>query len=527
MARADQGDTVWTCRKRLNLTALPDSQRSVQRFPKILALGLGLLSATGFAPLNLWPVLLLCLAATMHLVISAPDLRSALARGYWFGVGQFALALNWIAGAFRYQDSMPVWLGWGAVVLLAFYLAIYPAMAAGLAWRHGRARLSVFILFFAAAWIATEWLRASLFTGFAWNPLGLSLVDSGAIARAVGTYGLSGVACLAAGGMLLLYRRDWIAAAAAMSLPLLSALASFAIVPGPTDGPPQPLVYIVQPNIGQGEKHSAESETAHFERYAALTQKPGSTPRLMFWPESAAPGFIESEAWGRARVASVLGPDDVLLTGGDALVYDKKGELVGAHNSVFAVLPDATLQLRYDKAHLLPYGEYVPFRAIMEPLGLSRLVPGDIDFLPGPGPQTFVIPGFGPRGIKAGIQICYEIVFSGHVVDRTKRPDFIFNPSNDAWFNAWGPVQFVAQARLRALEEGLPVIRATPTGISAIIDADGKIVRALPYEKPGFIEARLPRAHEPTLFARYGNILAFTFALFLTLIGIALRRSLR
>ncbi len=492
-----------------------------------MAFLLGLLSATGFAPLGLWPATLLSLALLMNLVVNAADLRGALARGYWFGVGQFALSLNWIAGAFRYQDSMPVWMGWVAVLLLSLFLALYPAMAAGLAWRHGRAKLPVFVLFFAVAWMATEWLRASLLTGFAWNPLGISFVDFAVGARWVGTYGLSGIVCLAAGGLLLVFRRQWLSGAAALSLLLFSALAGIEFLPSQNDRPPQPLIYVVQPNIGQGEKHAAESEMEHFQRYASLTKKPGPTPRLMLWPESAAPGFIEIEEWARKEVASLLGPQDVLLTGGDTLVYDKKGKLVGAHNSVFAVLPDATLVWRYDKSHLLPGGEYVPFRAVMEPLGLSRLVPGDIDFLSGPGPQTYTLPQFGRAGLKVGIQICYEIVFSGHVVDRANRPDFIFNPSNDAWFSAWGPVQFLDQARLRAIEEGLPVIRATPTGISAIIDANGKIVKSLPDQMAGVIEARLPPAHAPTLFARHGNILPFALAVFLTLIGIALRPRLR
>ncbi len=133
------------------------------------------------------------------------------------------------------------------------------------------------------------------------------------------------------------------------------------------------------------------------------------------------------------------------------------------------------------------------------------------------------MPGFG----KVGFQICYEVIFSGQVVERANRPAFIFNPSNDAWFGSWGPPQHLAQARLRAVEEGLPVVRSTPTGISAIVDADGRILHALPYREAGFIEARLPLAHQPTLFARLGNILPLGFTIVLAMTGIALRRRLR
>jgi apolipoprotein N-acyltransferase len=162
-------------------------------------------------------------------------------------------------------------------------------------------------------------------------------------------------------------------------------------------------------------------------------------------------------------------------------------------------------------------------RWLLEPLGATRLVPGTVDFLAGPGARSIAVPGFG----KVGVQICYEIIFSGAVIDRANRPDFLFNPSNDAWFGAWGPPQHLAQARLRAIEEGISVVRSTPTGISAIIDPQGRILESLPYQKAGFIEARLPKSDPPTLFARFGNMLSFGFAALLFGLGIALTRKRR
>jgi apolipoprotein N-acyltransferase len=183
----------------------------------------------------------------------------------------------------------------------------------------------------------------------------------------------------------------------------------------------------------------------------------------------------------------------------------------------------------YDKAHLVPYGEYLPLPWLLKPLGLARLVPGDLDFWPGPGPQTMTV-SVGGKPVKVGMQICYEIIFSGQVADRQNRPDFIFNPSNDAWFGTIGPPQHLAQARLRAIEEGLPVVRATPTGISAVIDADGRIVESLPLGTAGRIDARLQVAKAPTLFARYGNIMPLAFAALLiafALLPLARRRIAR
>ena len=217
-------------------------------------------------------------------------------------------------------------------------------------------------------------------------------------------------------------------------------------------------------------------------------------------------------------------PGDVLLLGALKLEFDKaEGRAVGARNSVFAMDSQRELLGRYDKAHLVPYGEYLPMRPVLEAVGLSRLAPGDFDFWPGPGARSIDLGRFG----KAGLQVCYEIIFSGQVIDRDNRPDFIFNPSNDAWFGSWGPPQHLAQARLRAIEEGLPVIRSTPTGISAVIDANGSIRAQVPMAQAGRIDSRLPQANAPTLFARHGNILPLGLALILLLSAIAIRSRAR
>jgi apolipoprotein N-acyltransferase len=489
----------------------------VNRNPKLLALAAGLISATGFAPLNLWPVTLFACWLVISLIRDAPTLKSALARGYWFGFGNFAFGLNWIAGAFRFQETMPVWLGYVAVIALAFYLAVYPAMAAGVAWR-GRKHPVAFVLFFAFAWVLTEYLRATMFTGFAWNPIGVIWVTTpvAGLARWIGTYGLSGLVMLEA-GLVMVALRDrskwpW-AIGFVVGLPLMGWLAATGDA-----GTTTRTVRVVQANIGQAIKQDSAFDEHNFEALARLTGEPGPTPRLILWPEAAVPYFLEEERWARERIARLMGPADVLMTGGDALVYNVKGEVTAARNSLFAMTPDARLIARYDKSHLVPYGEYLPMRPILSAIGLSRLVPGDLDFLAGPGPLSYALPGFG----KVGVQICYEIIFSGNVVDSAHRPDFLFNPSNDAWFGTWGPPQHLAQARLRALEEGMPIVRATPTGISAVIDARGRIVTALPLGKAGFIQTTIPAVIAPTPFAIYGNILSIGFAFFLGTIGVAI-----
>jgi apolipoprotein N-acyltransferase len=490
--------------------------------PLAFAFLAGLASACGFEPLGLWPLSLAAFAVLLWLVRSAPGLRGALARGWWFGVGHFVLGLNWIATAFTYQAEMPASLGYVAVVLLSLYLAVYPAAAAGLAWRWGRRNDLVLVLVFASAWIVTEWLRATLFTGFAWNPLGVALVGTPVAwsARLVGTYGLSGLAALLAGALLLLALRKWRPAAAAAAGAALFTALGFA-AGGPSDAPPGPALRIVQPNIGQQDKWREGFEDENMARLERLSAWGKNEPRLLLWPEAAVTRPLENGLSDvghrmevlelRQQVAETLGDKDMLLTGGITWRSPDGLDVTSATNSVFAIDRSGRILGRYDKAHLVPYGEYLPMRPILSALGLSRLAPGALDFDPGPGPRTIDLPVIG----KAGFQLCYEIVFSGEVVDPKNRPAFLFNPSNDAWFGAWGPPQHLAQARLRGLEEGLPVLRSTPTGISAVIDADGRLLRSLPWRTAGIIDTRLPPPKPPTAFARLGNILPLLLALLL------------
>jgi apolipoprotein N-acyltransferase len=515
--------------------------RAASRYAPLLSLVLGAIAATGFAPLDLWPVALACLAAWMWLIHDAPTLRRALLSGWAFGVGHFAVGNNWIQHAFVFQDSMPHWLGYLAVLLLSLFLALYPMAAAGLAWRYGRtagrAPQASYVLLFAAAWIVTEWLRATLFTGYPWNPLAalwLPLPGVSHVAAWVGTYALSGLTVGVAGALLLAAVRQWRYPAIALGATALLALLAVPIPPPTPTSPTAPRVRVVQPDLGQEERPRDDYAEANLQALLALNGTPGPAPRLIVWPEGAVrymleDGYPASAYWrgtasfARMRIAAPLGPNDVVLTGGNAAQFDATGELTSATNSVFAIDARARIIGRYDKAHLVPYGEYLPARPILSRIGLNRLVPGEVDFIDGPGPRGMTIPLFG----TVGMQICYEIIFSGKVADRARRPAILFNPSNDAWYGSWGPPEFLAQARLRSIEEGLPMLRATPTGISAIIGADGTLLATVPANTAGAIELPLPAPYPPTLFARIGNLMAALVALALLALAIAIRRRAR
>lgn len=512
--------------------------------PLLLAPALGALAACGFQPVALWPLALLGTAGLLALAVRDQGAGRAVLIGWLWGVGHFCLGNNWIATAFTYQAKMPAWLGGIAVFLLSLYLAIFPALAALAGWT-ARRRRGAAVLAFAGAWIVTEWLRGWLFTGFPWNPLGVAALGGpgrAGLAQVLpwtGTYALSGIVALGAGLWWLAYHlrvRRPVCALALVALPL-AAMRLPAL--SPPDGPGRVAFTLVQPGIRQELLDNPAWFETHFQRLARLSQPgPPAGQRLVLWPESGVPDYLRdgypafyyaettfggSPALARARIGRVIGPGSMLLTG--AVDLELAGDrVVAARNVVTALDERGAVRASYAKAHLVPYGEYLPMRGLLEPLGLSRLVAGSLDFWPGPGPRTLDLGAWG----KAGVQICYEIVFSGQVVDRANRPDFLFNPSNDGWFGAFGPPQHLAQARLRAIEEGIPVLRATTNGISAVIDAQGIVRQTLPRPVAGKIEGFIPPAHVPTLFSRLGNALALGWAVILllsALLALKVRRS--
>ncbi|HSJ78134.1 MAG TPA: apolipoprotein N-acyltransferase, partial [Erythrobacter sp.] len=501
-------------------------------------------AACAYPPLHLWPLGLAALAGFVWLLHTAPTWQSALWRGWWFGWAHLTLANNWIATAFTHQAKMPEVLGWAAVPLLCIYLALYPAAAALAAHLIARRQpLWAFGFVLAGAWIVTEWLRGWLFTGYPWPPVGLMLLgswDTPGLARLLpwmGTYALSGVAVLLGCGVLAAITRR---RATDLIVPLVP-LAAIMLVPVTPSSDSERRYTLVQPYLPQSEINDPSKFEEHFARIATLTNPGRDVSRIVLWPESAIPDYLEDgyperfyqqmtagadPEFARKRIGGIIGPQSTLLSGVVNLDIGTRedGSLgaVSARNSVIALDGEGTINGSYAKSHLVPYGEYLPMRTILEPLGLSRLVAGAIDYEPGPGPRTLDL---GVHG-KAGIQICYEIVFSGAVADKSDRPDYIFNPSNDGWFGTWGPPQHLAQARMRALEEGLPVLRSTTTGISAVIDANGIVRGSIARGKADKLEGFVPPAHPPTLFARFGHWLTLGWALVLIALGFGLPRVL-
>jgi apolipoprotein N-acyltransferase len=321
---------------------------------------------------------------------------------------------------------------------------------------------------------------------------------------------MSGLVLLTAGAVWLGLQHRWrVTAGAAFAAVVLGTLLLGR--EGPPAAPAEEAktvsvaVRVIQPHVGDDEQQ--ESVLTHGDD--ADTH---AAPRVVLWPEGALSRYLDAKYAQAApqefisplELAPSLRPGDVLLTGGHSVILGPQGDDDVYHNSVFGVNSDGQLLWRYDKAHLVPFGEFLPLRPILSRLGLSGLVP--IDDSPGPGPRTFEVPGFKVDGrpLTVAVDICYEIIFPGRVVDEGHRPAFLFNPSNDAWFGSWEPLQHLAQAQLRAIEEGLPVIITTPDGISAVISPQGKILRRMARPRAGTIDTDLPAALPPTLFSRLG-----------------------
>ncbi len=518
-----------------------------ERRPGLASALLGLIAACGYPPLHAWWIALPALAILIAHIRTVPTWRGAVWRGWVFGLVHLTLANNWIATAFTHQAKMPEVLGWFAVPLLCLYLAVYPALAALIA--HLLARRSGPLAFgtvFAAAWIVTEWLRSWVFTGYPWPPLGLILLggwENPGLARALpwlGTYALSGAALICATLVVLAFSEN--RRRAAVSAWIIGALGAVMLLPiAQTNSQETAVRYtLVQPLIPQDEITDHTKFAEQFARTASLTMPGNDQSRLVLWPESAIPDYLEEgypdryylTTFGqdpivaRRRIGWVIGDQSTLLTGvvnlNIGIREDGRRGAVSARNSVIAMTGESDITHHYSKAHLVPYGEYLPMEWLLEPLGLARLTAGGIPYNPGPGPRTLDL---GEHG-RAGIQICYEIVFSGQVVDRDDRPDFIFNPSNDGWFGLWGPPQHLAQARMRAIEEGLPVLRSTTTGISAVVDANGFVLQSIASGEADKIDGFIPMAHPPTLFAQFGNALPLAWAALLALLGFGLPRLL-
>ena len=485
----------------------------------------GGLSDLAMAPFNAWPVLFLTFPVAVWLIDGAGAGRMrgvpvAAMTGFWFGLGYFVPGLYWIGDAFLVDAKTFAWLMPFAVLGLPAYLALFTAFGFALArliWPRDASR----VIALAVCLTASEWLRGHVLTGFPWNAFGYALSEPLALAQTASLIGLWGmtflsVAIFASPAVLIdgraRGRAPWLVpAVAVLVLVGMGALGAMRLSMHPTALLDQVKLRIMQPNLEQDAKFNYSAKQAVMQKYLALSDRasgPQSTgvgdANILIWPESAFPFFLTREADAMAEIADFLPKSTVLITGSvRAPDLPPGSRITRAYNSIYIIDHDGSVLSIYDKLHLVPFGEYLPFQEWLERLGLEQLTKIQGGFIPGILHNSLQIPG-APRALPL---ICYEAIFPAEVATRDGRPGWIVNLTNDGWFGiSTGPHQHLQQARLRAVEQGLPLVRAANTGISAVVDPLGRIVAQLGLGIEGVLDSRLPAAIAPTIYARAGDI---------------------
>jgi apolipoprotein N-acyltransferase len=475
-----------------------------------LAFAAGFLAALGQAPTGFWWATLAALAGLIWLLERVPDRRGAFLTGWIAGTGYFALALNWIIEPFLIDIVATGWMAPFAVVLLSAGLGLFWGSAALLARSFSSPAFG-----FVVAFVLLEGLRGVVFTGFPWAVAGHVWIGTPVdqLAALAGPMVLSLVTLLAA-ALPVLWR--WKGAAGAVLL--LAGSVGFGLWRLGQPMPPalEPSLRLVQPNAEQSAKWEAERAQEFLDRLLMLTAKDGPAD-LTIWPETAVPYMLEYSP----EVATMI----VAASGGRPVATGIQREQDERfYNSLRVLEGEGQETARYDKAHLVPFGEYIPFGDLAYAwFGLRAFAAqAGNTYSAGPGPEVLDLGRFG----KVLPLICYEAIFPRDVNAMPERADWVLQITNDAWFGTLtGPFQHFAQARLRAIEQGLPLIRVANTGITAVIDAHGRVVDQLPFGTMGALDTHVPGALPPTPYSRWGDGPVALLLMGLALAGFNRRRT--
>jgi len=474
---------------------------------------LGALAAAALPPVDMTPVLLVSFGGLVWLEDGSHDGRQAFALGWSFGMGFFTAGLYWIGVALTVDWRQFWWLMPFAELGFPALLAVFTGLAllaSDYAARTLRLSGTARIVMLALCWSVLEYARGHVLTGFPWNlmgyawsggfPGGIAVLQAGSV---FGIYGLSFLTVLAA----CLPAR--LGAAAGMRFsPALAALAIVAALAGfgawrleanPRRDVPNITLRLVQPSIPQTLVNDPQALVANFHRTLGLTLSPGfDKVSAVIWPENGGPPFLDRDSDARLALARAAPPAGLVIAG-TVRANPPPGPITRFWNSLAALDPRGDILATYDKHHLVPFGEYVPFRDV---LPINKITPGTVDFSAGSGPATLAVPGLPPFSPL----ICYEAIFPEAVVDPDHRPAWLLNITNDAWYGfTSGPFQHLAIARMRAVEQGLALARDGNNGVSAMIDPLGRVVARLGLDDVGVLDVPLPQALAPTPYARFGD----------------------
>lgn len=481
--------------RRFDFQALPQRRWSALA----LSATCGGLAALGQDPFSLAVAALLGFAAAFALFVVVPGVRAAALHGWAVGAGYFAVSLHWIVEPFLVDAARHAWMAPFALVALPGGLALFWGAAfAAAAWlvRAGPWRPLALV----PALSLAEWLRATVLSGFPWALPAYVWADAPALhaAALVGPHGLTLLTLLAAAGFALAALRDVrVIAALALTAPLLAltALGWWQARAPLVEAVDAPIVRLIQPNAPQDEKWDPARALTFLERQIDLTAE-APPPDLVIWPETAIPWALNDAGPALEQIAAAAGRAPVIL---GAI----RTEGAQAFNSIAVVGAGGEVLDVYDKHHLVPFGEYIPLGRLARLVGLRSFAARDgYGYTAGPGPRRLDL---GRMGRPLAL-ICYEAIFPAEV-GAGPRPDWLLQVTNDAWFGTFsGPYQHFAQARFRAVEQGVPMVRVANTGISAVIDARGRVITSLPLGTGGMADAALPPAAPPTLYSWTGDL---------------------
>ncbi len=475
-------------------------------------------------PLYCLPFEIVGIVAYVWLWQAAPTPLSAFWRGLAWGTGHFAVGSYWILEAFYVPPADFALLGPPIVAGLSIVLGFFPGLAAWVArrvvdrWPDLGGRYSRLVVL-AIAWAVAEWLRGHVFTGYPWNPLAHVWAFATPLLQGAALFGVYGLGMLTF-LVLAAPTAGWRASIAALVALGLAGWAGQSVMAAVEDGN-GPWIRIVQPNVPQSQKYRPETRARQVARLIDMSRRPGfDRLAAVVWPETAPPVIIEPGSDALAIMARAVPPGGLLLTG--AARATAAGPEDGVWNSLLVIDGAGAIAAHYDKVHLVPLGEYIPFHKQLAPVsgmigrGSFEVGEGRVTLAPSNG-----LPSFSPV-------ICYEVIFPGAVTGPGERPQWLLNVTNDGWFGlSSGPYQHLTSARLRTIEEGLPMIRAANTGVSAVIDAYGRVLASLDMQQEGIIDHRLPAPRVATPYARWGDwtLLAMVAFLAVTLIGTRLWKS--
>ncbi len=490
---------------------------------------LGAAAALALPPTNFWWLLAVIVPALLWL-FKAQQTQSPFKQflfGWLCGFGYFLAALHWIGYAF-FIDASDIWMLPFALSGLSAFLALYWGLAFAVARKlhqRGHPLWTALPICLAIA----EWLRGNLFTGFPWSVFGQVVDGMGGVAQLASICGMTGLTLLvwlwAAAPFGLWGERGVARIAAALvviSLPAAYAYGEWRLAQNPTQYNADVMLRLVQPNFDQGEKWQAGNARVIYDRLLQLTGAPSTTGKPIthiIWPEASVPFLLDESEQGRAELAAVMQPGQILLAG--AARRASPSPDAPYYTSILMMNDKAEVLAHYDKWRLVPGGEFLPLEWALAPLGFRRLVNAPESFTPGDGPKTLAVPGAG----YAGFSVCYEAIFPGAVAATNPRPDWLVNVTNDGWFGtSTGPYQHLAMLRLRAIELGVPAARAANSGISAVIDPLGRLTFQSQLGAIGSYDLALPNPVGATVYAKTSGILFIILVLLLFLVGEFLRR---